>query len=82
MTTEDGPPCQIWRSDSSTSGTPDFSWSESVVEDALARIPGSRAVTLARAGHVPFFDDPDGFQKATGAFLRELVAAGQTTPSA
>ncbi|MBC3988212.1 alpha/beta fold hydrolase [Streptomyces buecherae] len=62
-------------------GDGDFSWSESVVEDALARIPGSRAVTLARAGHVPFFDDPDGFQKATGEFLRELVAAGQHVPA-
>ncbi|MGK5630176.1 alpha/beta fold hydrolase [Streptomyces sp. URMC 123] len=52
-------------------GDGDFAWSESVVEDALARIPDSRAVTLPRAGHVPFFDDPEGFQRATARFVRE-----------
>ncbi|MER6627348.1 alpha/beta hydrolase [Streptomyces sp. NPDC000987] len=56
-------------------GDGDFAWSRSVIEDALARIPDSREVTLPRAGHVPFFDDPAGFQKATAEFVRECEAA-------
>ncbi len=55
-------------------GDGDFAWSRSVIEDALACVPGSREVTLSRAGHVPFFDDPDGFQRAVGDFVRELEA--------
>lgn len=56
-------------------GDGDFAWSESVIEDALARIPHSSAVTLPRAGHVPYFDDPDGFQRAVGDFLRTCETA-------
>ncbi|MCW5253069.1 MULTISPECIES: alpha/beta fold hydrolase [unclassified Streptomyces] len=56
-------------------GDGDFAWSRSVIEDALQRIPNSQEVTLARAGHVPFFDDPDGFQKATAEFVRGCEAA-------
>ncbi|QKW06905.1 alpha/beta hydrolase [Streptomyces sp. NA04227] len=63
-------------------GDGDFAWSESVTQDALDRIPNSRAVTLPRAGHVPFFDDPDGFQKAVGDFVRELEAKNSTVPAA
>ena len=55
-------------------GDGDFAWSESVIEDALARIPDSRAITLPRAGHVPFFDDPQGFQTAVSEFVHELEA--------
>ncbi|MEV7022093.1 alpha/beta hydrolase [Kitasatospora sp. NPDC093558] len=59
-------------------GDGDFAWSESVVDDALARIPNSEAVTLRHAGHVPFFDDPAGFQKAVAAFVHKLEAATPT----
>jgi 3-oxoadipate enol-lactonase len=55
-------------------GDGDFAWSHSVVEDALALVPGSRAVTIARAGHVPFFDDPAAFQQAVLEFVTELEA--------
>lgn len=59
-------------------GDGDFAWSQSVIEDALACVPGSREVTLPRAGHVPFFDDPDGFQRAVGDFVRELEVQSPT----
>jgi 3-oxoadipate enol-lactonase len=52
-------------------GDGDFAWSASVLDDALARLPDSRGVTLSRAGHVPFFDDPDGFQQAVQKFIDE-----------
>ncbi|MGW0768605.1 alpha/beta fold hydrolase [Streptomyces sp. NPDC002676] len=60
-------------------GDGDFAWSESVTEDALARIPDSRAITLKHAGHVPFFDDPQGFQKAVSEFAHELEARRAAT---
>jgi len=50
-------------------GDGDFAWSQSVIDDALALIPNSTAVTLPRAGHVPYFDDPAGFQKAISEFI-------------
>ena len=59
-------------------GDGDFAWSESVIEDALNRIPDSRAVTLKHAGHVPFFDDPQGFQTAVSEFVHELEARRPT----
>lgn len=56
-------------------GDGDFAWSQSVIEDALAVIPNSTAVTLPRAGHVPYFDDPDGFQQAILAFVQQCEEA-------
>lgn len=56
-------------------GDGDFAWSKSVIEDALAIIPNSCEVTLPRAGHVPFFDDPEGFQRATAEFLSNCEKA-------
>ncbi len=56
-------------------GDGDFAWSQSVIEDALDRVPNSQAVTLPRAGHVPFFDDPAGFQKATAQFVHACERA-------
>ncbi len=50
-------------------GDGDFAWSRSVIEDALAIIPNSQEVTLPRAGHVPYFDDPNGFQEAVHNFV-------------
>ncbi|MFD9069066.1 alpha/beta fold hydrolase, partial [Streptomyces lasiicapitis] len=61
-------------------GDGDFAWSRSVIEDALARIPNSREVTLPRAGHVPFFDDPQGFQKAV-AGVRDRTGAPPRPPA-
>ncbi|GAA1927071.1 alpha/beta fold hydrolase [Streptantibioticus ferralitis] len=62
-------------------GDGEFVWSASMVEEALALIPDATAVTLKRAGHVPFFDDPAGFQKAITEFVRRLEAV-QALPAA
>lgn len=63
-------------------GDGDFAWSRSVIEDALARVPDSREVTIPRAGHVPFFDDPITFQHAVADFVRELEARQPSTAAA
>jgi 3-oxoadipate enol-lactonase len=56
-------------------GDGDFAWSASVLEDACALLPDCRGVTLPRAGHVPFFDEPDGFQEAVQKFVDECEEA-------
>jgi pimeloyl-ACP methyl ester carboxylesterase len=57
-------------------GDGEFVWSDSVLDDALALIPDATAVVLPGAGHVPFFDDPAGFQHAVGHFVRSVQARG------
>jgi pimeloyl-ACP methyl ester carboxylesterase len=57
-------------------GDGDFAWSQSVLDDACARIPNCQGVVLPRAGHVPYFEAPDGFQDAVAAFVADCEAGG------
>jgi pimeloyl-ACP methyl ester carboxylesterase len=40
--------------------------------EMAGKIPGSRHVTLSRAGHLSNLEDPDGFNEAVRKFLTEL----------
>jgi pimeloyl-ACP methyl ester carboxylesterase len=60
-------------------GDGEFVWSSSVLDDAIALLPDARAVILKRAGHVPFFDDPEGFQLAVRSFIQEVE--GRQSPA-
>ena len=55
-------------------GDGEFMWSDSLLRAALERIPDARAVILRQAGHVPFFDDPAGFQTAVREFILGVEA--------
>jgi 3-oxoadipate enol-lactonase len=57
-------------------GDGDFAWSQSVLDDACARIPHCQGVVLPRAGHVPYFEAPEAFQEAVAAFVADCEAAG------
>lgn len=42
-----------------------------VIEDAAARLPDARVARVERAGHSPYFERPEAWNEAVGAFLKE-----------
>lgn len=46
--------------------------SPEVMDEMAGKIPGSRHVTLSKAGHLSNLEDPDGFNGAVKKFLAEL----------
>ncbi len=53
-------------------GEDDSISSPEVMGEMAGKIPGSRHVTLSRAGHLSNLEDPDGFNGAVRTFLTEL----------
>ena len=53
-------------------GEDDSISSPEVMGEMAGKIPGSRHVTLSRAGHLSNLEDPDGFNEAVRKFLTEL----------
>ncbi|MEJ7840512.1 MAG: alpha/beta fold hydrolase [Rubrobacter sp.] len=53
-------------------GEDDSISSPEVMGEMAGKIPGSRHVTLSKAGHLSNLEDPDGFNEAVRKFLTEL----------
>lgn len=45
-----------------------------IIRDVHLRIPGARYAEIPGAGHSPYFEEPDAFNVAVGAFLAETIA--------
>jgi 3-oxoadipate enol-lactonase len=52
-------------------GDGDFQWSQATLDTTVEMMPDARAVTLPNAGHVPFFDNVDGFETVVAQFVAE-----------
>ncbi len=45
------------------------------IREAASRVPGARVVEIPRAGHSPYFEEPDAWNTALAAFLDEVGGA-------
>lgn len=52
-------------------GDGEFMWSASMVDEFRRLVPHGQVSVLPRAGHVPFFDEPDAFQRELAQFVAE-----------
>lgn len=55
-------------------GDDDFGWSASAAEEMLRLVPDGRCTVLPRAGHLPFLEATEGFERAVAEFIAETEA--------